>query len=472
MFKTFRGSNAIVRLLFALATASAANAQVLHVPFYPFNGAMRDDQFGYAVSEVGDVNNDGFDDFIVGAPVGPPFGGTTDIGFARVYSGASGAILYTFNGDSAFDQFGISVSGAGDVNNDSVPDFIVGARGDDNTGLDSGSARVFSGANGAILYTFNGDSAGDSFGVSVSGAGDVNNDGFDDLIVGATGDDNNGSNSGSARVFSGVNGSVLYTVNGDNAGDAFGHSVSVAGDIDGDGALDSLVVGAPFDDNNGNGSGSVRFIDAGSGTLGATLNGESAGDQFGWSVSDLGDVNGDGFDDVIVGAPQDDNTSLNSGSARVISGMSMDTLYTLNGDRFQGQFGYSVSGLGRISTDVYSGIVVGSRPIMPSEGSGRVHLFSGRDGVLVLAMNGDSTGDHFGHSVSGVGDANNDGFDDFIVGAVLDDNNGTDSGSARVFVSLLLPASPAPCPADADDNGSVTFNDITIVLANLGAICP
>ncbi|MHC4920931.1 MAG: FG-GAP repeat protein, partial [Planctomycetota bacterium] len=132
-------------------------------------------------------------------------------GSARVFSGKDGTILYTFNGDSAGDQFGLSVSGAGDVNKDGFADLIVGAQLDDNNGTDSGSARVFSGiwiATGGkrgkkILYTFNGDSANDHFGRFVSGAGDVNKDGSANLIVGAHADDNNGQDSGSARVLSG-----------------------------------------------------------------------------------------------------------------------------------------------------------------------------------------------------------------------------------------------------------------------------
>ncbi|MHC4515657.1 MAG: hypothetical protein ACYS5W_18415, partial [Planctomycetota bacterium] len=96
-----------------------------------------------------------------------------------------------------------SVSGAGDVNRDGHADVIVGAPGDDNNGNFSGSARVLSGKDGKILYTFDGDSKFDRFGASVSGAGDVNRDGHADLLVGAYGDDNNGAGSGSARVFSG-----------------------------------------------------------------------------------------------------------------------------------------------------------------------------------------------------------------------------------------------------------------------------
>ena len=110
--------------------------------------------------------------------------------------------LYTFNGDDAGDEFGNSVSGAGDVNGDGFADLIVGAFLDDNNDSASGSARVYSGIDGNVLYTFDGDDADDLFGVSVSGAGDINGDGFADLIVGAPGDDNNGTDSGSARVYS------------------------------------------------------------------------------------------------------------------------------------------------------------------------------------------------------------------------------------------------------------------------------
>ena len=131
--------------------------------------------FNQFVAGAGDVNNDGYDDLIVGNTYGSNNGPTS--GSACIYSGLDFGVLYTFDGDNSGDRLGISVSGAGDVNADGYPDLIVGAYLDDNTGTDSGSARVFSGIDGATLYTFDGDDAGDEFGWSVSGAGDVNNDG-------------------------------------------------------------------------------------------------------------------------------------------------------------------------------------------------------------------------------------------------------------------------------------------------------
>ncbi len=234
-----------------------------------------------------DTDKDGIPDEVDSAP--------TNIalpGFSR---------LYTLNGDSANDYYGRSVSAAGDVNNDGYDDVIIGAYADDNTGADSGSARIVSGTNGSILYTFNGDGAYDNFGYSVSAAGDVNNDGYADVIVGAYGDDNTGSSSGSARVFSGANGSILYTFNGDSASDYLGYSVSAAGDVNGDGYGD-VMVGALYDDNNGTDSGSARVFSGVNGSILYTFNGDSASDYFGYSVSSAGDVNNDGYADVIVGA--------------------------------------------------------------------------------------------------------------------------------------------------------------------------
>jgi hypothetical protein len=394
-----------------------------------FNGDSSGDSFGSSVSGAGDVNGDGYDDIVIGAWADDNNGSAS--GSARVLSGLDGSVLYTFNGDSAFGKFGHSVSGAGDVNNDGYADIVIGAYTDDNNGASSGSAQVLSGQDGSVLYSFNGDSAGDYFGASVSGAGDVNNDGYADIVVGANGDENNGTASGSARVFSGQDGSVLYTFNGVSAYYHFGRSVSGAGDVNNDGYAD-ILVGVPGESLGG----SARVFSGQDGSLLYTFNGDSSNDQFGSSVSGAGDVNNDGYADIVIGAYADDNNGLESGSTRVLSGLDGSRLYTFNGDSADNRFGSSVSGAGDVNGDGYADILVGAYGD-DSNGadSGSARLFSGLDGSVLFTFKGDNTNDRFGLSVSGAGDVNNDGYADIVVRASNGDNNG---GSVRVILSSDL----------------------------------
>ena len=395
---------------------------------FNFDGDSAGDQFGFSVSLAGDVNGDGNPDLIVGITL-DDINSLEDAGSARVFSGVDGSVLYNFLGDGDGDFFGRSVSGAGDVNGDGFADLLVGVPRDDNF---TGSARVYSGVDGSALYNFVGDDAGDIFGRFVSGAGDVNGDGFADLIAAAPSDDNNGSNSGSARVLSGVDGSVLYNFDGDDTNDALGRFVSSAGDVNGDGFAD-LFIGVPFDDNNGPESGNARVFSGANGSLLYNFDGDGADDILGRSVSDAGDVNGDGTADLILGAPLDNNNGIDSGSAQVLSGVDGSVLYSLNGDSAGDQFGASVSGAGDVDGDGVGDLIVGA-PLDDNNGadSGSARVLSGVDGSVLYSFNGDSAGDQFGASVSG-GDVDGDGFADLIVGAPLDDNNGIDSGSARVF---------------------------------------
>ncbi len=404
---------------------------------FTLNGDAALDNFGYSVSGAGDVDGDGYADFIVGALNDDNNGSGS--GMARVFSGRTGNALYTFDGDSAGDQLGYSVAGAGDVNDDGFADLIVGAIMDDNSGSDSGSARVYSGVNGAALYTFNGESAGAWFGFSVAAAGDVNWDGYDDLIVGAPKDYNNGGRTGSAQLFSGLNGDLLFTRYGDSAGDWFGWSVAGAGDVNGKGHV-AWIVGAPRDDNNGMSSGSVRVFFGVFGVTIYTFNGDAAGDSLGMSVAGAGDVNCDGKADFIVGAPFDDNTALDSGSARLYSGADGTVLYTLDGDAVDDSFGWSVDGVGDVDGDGCADLIVGAL-LNDNRGidSGSARVFSGKDGTVLFTQHGRSAGDQFGTSVAGAGDVNGDGVADLIVGATRDDNNGSNSGSARVFSGATLP---------------------------------
>ena len=396
------------------------------------------------VAVAGDVNGDGKADFIVGARRDDPAGGGLDAGSAYVFSGADGSLLYQVTGDTAGDEFGVSVSIAGDVNGDGRADFIVGAHLGDPVGggSNAGSAYVFSGADGSILYHRTGDSVEDRFGWSVSGAGDVNGDGRADFIVGATHDDPAGIDSGSAYVFSGADGSLLYQVTGDTSFDFFGYSVSGAGDVNGDGRAD-FIVGAYLDDPAGGGeaAGSAYVFSGADGSLLYQRTGDTASDQFGWSVAGAGDVNGDGKADFIVGAYKDDPAGggLDAGSAYVFSGADGSLLYQRTGDTANDRFGVSVSGAGDVNGDGRADFIVGAYLDDPGGASdaGSAYVFSGADGSLLYQVTGDSQSDWFSWSVSGAGDVNGDGRPDLIVGVYRDNPfpipAGTSAGSAYVF---------------------------------------
>ena len=236
------------------------------------------------------------------------------------------------DGQNSNDRFGFSVSSAGDFNGDGIDDVIVGAWADDNNSLNtSGSAFIFFGgitgtkrADADADVIIDGQSQNDKFGYSVSSAGDFNGDGKGDVIVGAFADDNNSLGaSGSAFIFfGGITGTKRadadadVILNGQSGSDQFGVSVASAGDFNGDGK-DDVIVGAYQDDNNSqNGSGSAFIFFGGiTGTKRADadadviIDGQNSNNRLGRSVSSAGDFNGDGKDDVIVGAYLDDNNS-------------------------------------------------------------------------------------------------------------------------------------------------------------------
>ena len=331
--------------------------------------------------------------------------------------------VYTFNGEGSADRFGRSVSGAGDVDFDGFDDVIVGAWASDAGGADAGRAYIYSGQTGAVIHTFTGGADLDNLGWSVSDAGDINSDNFADVIVGAR----TAGGVGEAYIFSGQDGSVLHTFVGAAADDNLGWAVSGAGDVNGDGRPD-VIIGAPAT-SGGGAPGQVYVF---SGLDFSQLHhwvGEAGDDAFGKAVSGAGDVNNDGFDDVIIGAELNDAGGVDAGRAYVYSGINGSLLHTFTGLAGDA-FGFSVSGVGDVNTDGFGDVIVGATL---AGGTGAAYVFSGQDGALIHTLNGEAADDQFGRSVSGVGDLNNDGFDDLIIGAKFNDDGGNNAGKAYIY---------------------------------------
>ena len=441
-------SNIVISLsiIILIVAVSAAHAQC--PPVYIFNGEAAGDLFGNSVASAGDVNNDGFDDLIVGAFDNDA--GGTNAGRAYVFSGLNGDTIYVFTGEAAGDLFGWSVASAGDVDNDGFDDLIVGAIFNDAGGPSAGRAYVFSGQTGDTLYVFTGEEANDALGFSVASAGDVNNDGFDDLIVGASLNDAGGTDAGRAYVFSGQTGDSIYVFTGEAGDDLFGFSVASAGDVNNDG-FDDLIVGAPHNDAGGFDAGRAYVFSGQTGDTLYVFTGEAAHGWLGSSVASAGDVNNDGFDDLIVGARGYGAGGFSAGRAYVFSGQGGNTLYAFTGEAAGDGFGRSVASAGDVNNDGFNDLIVGA-DLNDAGGdrAGRAYVFSGQTGDTLYVFTGEAAGDHFGISVASAGDLNNDSFDDLIVGAYLNDAGGFNAGRAYVF-------SGKPCFC-ADANGDLLVN--------------
>ncbi|MBK9387734.1 MAG: FG-GAP repeat protein [Planctomycetes bacterium] len=322
----------------------------------------------------------------------------------------------TVPGGSAFVSAGV-----GDVDGDGIADLAIGAPSDRTNGGYAGRLELRSGRDGRVLRSWFG-APGASLGWSVAGPGDVDRDGVPDVAAGSVTANYQGrERAGTVTVFSGRTGAVLRLWGGTSSDDWLGSTLDLAGDLDLDGAPD-LIAGAP---QNGNPVGSYEagyalLISPRQDRVLRRLAGSNSGDEFGNAVAGCGDVDMDGIDDVIVGAPLETFLGDRGGCVRVFSGRTGAVLHLFTGRRGSDHFGIGVSGAGDVNGDGYADLLTGGIDMIYANRSGEACLYSGRDGSLIRVIPGVANGSMFGRWVGPVGDFDGDGADDIWVGAPME----------------------------------------------------
>ncbi|MBK7434218.1 MAG: FG-GAP repeat protein [Chitinophagaceae bacterium] len=455
-------------------------------------------QFGISVASAGDVNGDGYSDVIIGAYQYDD-GANAGEGRAFLYHGSATGLSASPNStpddaNQSSASFGTSVACAGDVNGDGYSDVIIGASGyDDGANAGEGRAFLYHGSAAGLSASPNStpddaNQTGANFGYSVASAGDVNGDGYSDVIIGAYAyDDGVNTNEGRAFVYHGGAAGLSATPNStpddaDQANAGFGLSVASAGDINGDGYSD-VIIGAYAYDDGANADEGRAFVYHGSATgLSATPNStpddaDQAGAVFGFSVASAGDVNGDGYSDVIIGAWQyDDGANATEGRAFVYHGSATGLSATPNStpddaDQAGAGLGFSVAGAGDVNGDGYSDVIIGGRRTMmdlPVKAGLCVPWRGSRPECQPNSTpdDADQANASFGSSVAGAGDVNGDGYSDVIIGAdFYDDAPNFNEGRCFVYHGSATGLSATPNSTPDDGNQGAIFFGCSVASA-------
>jgi tetratricopeptide (TPR) repeat protein len=321
------------------------------------------EQLGTGVESVGDSDGDGVADAGAGAPGG---------GKAYVYSGKDGHVLFSFQAENAKDQFGQHIATAGDVNRDGHADIIVGAPANNADGKGAGRAYVYSGKDGHLLHTLTGERAGDAFGSTVGGYADAKHN-F--LLVGAPGA--GPGKTGRVYVYERPDSKPKFTIESDATGNALGLMfISVLGDTNGDQVPD-IYASDWSNTARGRSTGRVYVHSGADGKRLLTLTGETAGEGFGTTLAVAGDVDGDGNADLIVGSWQYAGAVISGGRAVLYSGKTGEVLKTFTCRTPGDTFGFDAVGLGDIDGDGTDDLLITSAwSSVKGFHSGRVFIVS------------------------------------------------------------------------------------------------
>ncbi len=430
-------------LITLVAGALLAPTGLTQTTLHGLLGSTPGEAHGYSVANAGDVDGDGFDDVVVGSPFYDRFVFPSqlllDAGKAVVYSGATGAILMTRIGDAAGHHFGFDVDGAGDVNNDGFGDVIVGA-----PGKQAGSFTVYLGPDGQVaLETTSTFGAPFGFGTAVAGCGDANADGFDDVVAGAPFMNTvHGFETGLVYVYDVMHQQVIASAPGTQVSAHLGWSVDGAGDLDGDGRTD-VIVGEPHRDTQL--PGFPVISDAGRAVVFSTsqedmpillsLPGDFInGTEAGYAVAGGGLINADGVPDLLVGAP---GTNAGTGAVSARSGLSGALITSYDGSFSGERFGAAVAGGGDFDADGLVDLMVGAPSYdVPPLGinRGRIEVLSALSGAVLHSASSLSGGE-IGFSVDIGANTNLDARDEIIYGAPGNDSAASNAGGAWVVSS-------------------------------------